>query len=87
MAGGAAKDAYDPEKHHGAYDRRDQIADYADGGDADESKQPSAKHSADDAYYEVDHQAETSTTHQLAGNESGHDAYQYIPHETHDLLN
>lgn len=48
---GAGEKAGDPEEDYSAYYGSDEVAYDAGGGDAEEAEEPSAEHSADDAYH------------------------------------
>lgn len=86
VVGGAAQEAGDPEEDYGAYDRGDEVADYAGSGDSEEAEEPAAEDATDDSDDEVDDPAEAAATHEFAGYRAGHYSDEYIPDEAHSEI-
>ena len=82
---GAAYNADYPQKHYGADNGGDEVADDAARGDAYEAEEPAAEHAADYPYHEIHYKAEATSAHEFAGNESGYDSDDYVPDKSHEV--
>ncbi len=83
----APKQGENPQEQDCTNNSGHQTADNARCGDSEQTKHPSAQHSADNAYYQIEQQPEATTSHEFAGSKSGNNPNDNVPNEKHKFLN